>query len=131
MQARIYLDHFMRVNFKVPWSFDVASTIGMLLVSIPDNMPTRSPHLIIPLSHAAAALVEYCHGFISRSNLNLHEISFIMRTMWTLRFSSINIFPGIRSSQYVIDFFSFQLNLACILSRNIVRVWTSWTTKPH
>ena len=62
--------------------------------------------LVIPLVTTFDALVENGHRLVCRSDLNLLEKGFIVVAIGTCGHRPIHIFPGLGTTQYIIDHFT-------------------------
>lgn len=80
------------------------------------------PLFFIPLLVAFYALVKNGHWLIGRSDLNLHEICFVMITGRASSHRPINIFPSFRSSENVINHFASGERLFCYHGDDRIRV---------
>ena len=49
------------------------------------------------------ALVECCHGLVSRPGLDLHEVSSLVLTARTVCVSAVHVVPGRSAAQHVLD----------------------------
>ena len=63
---------------------------------------------------AIGTLIKSCHGLVSRSELNLEEVRSLILAgidVHTLYLRVVDIFPGLCSTQYVINFLSLEVHL--------------------
>lgn len=76
-----------------------------------------------------ATLVESRHWFISWSYLNLHEECFTKTAFRACCFCTVNIFPCLLSTKYIIYLLLFQLKFLANLAFNWKYIRASWTEK--
>jgi len=76
-----------------------------------------------------ATLVESRHWFISWSYLNLHEECFTKTAFRTCCFCTVNIFPCLLSTKYIIYLLFFQLKFLANLAFNRKYIWASGAEK--
>ena len=76
--------------------------------------------IFIPLVAALSALVEYCSRFVRRPNLDCFEVRLrVVAFNWVdvraLNRRFVNVLPGLRSAQHVIDFLALEWHLVLYL----------------
>ena len=70
----------------------------------------KTHSLLVPLMTTVCALIKCGHWFVSRSDLNLFEVSsivFALGKVCTKYCGLVNILPGVFTTKDIIDFFPF------------------------
>lgn len=118
----------LRLSFRLAQSTDFGHFAMKLRHSLNQNGCLLLLFLV-PLLAAFYALVKDWHWLISRSNLNLHKICFVMITSRTRRRCPINIFPCCCSTKNIVNYFARGKCLLCYHSDNRIRIGACWAEK--
>ena len=77
------------------------------------------------------ALVECCHGFISRPGLDLHEVSSLVLAPGTVCVSAVHVSPGLRPAQHVVHLLELGVGLVADPPGDVVDVGAGRAGKPE
>lgn len=87
--------------------------------------------IVIPLLRASNTTVESSWRFICTSNLNLHKVSFVEIALRTSGRSSIDVLPGIFTSQNIVRLLSLNFSVRSICRLQGVKIWATGAAKSH
>lgn len=81
----------------------------------------------VVLTLRITALVEVSHRFVSRSGLYLHEVSTHVITLGAAFLGGVDVFPGGRTTKYIVNLFQLWINTIAYPASYIADVRTSIT----
>jgi len=79
----------------------------------------------------AGALVKCCHWFISRSCLNLHEVSSLIDTPGTVDVGAVHVLPGRGPAQHVVHLLELGEGLVGDPPGDVVHVGAGGAREPE